>query len=230
MLFDGFRPGSVGIRFSSAGLGLAICRNLIEKMGSRCSWTRPWKRGRAFRSESSCRPRKFRCAESNARSVRAGPPPARGATSFAKWSPRTSRPTASAVRSPRAFRPSRTVSAHRPRQVDLPELRHPRRVRRALQSSLRRHESVHRRHEVRRGVQERHPLARLRVGRGALRERLLRAALRVRRAAGEEGEGVRRFAERGGDSREPRHGHDAGHAQPVSRSLPSRRISICCAA
>jgi signal transduction histidine kinase len=34
MLFDGFRPGSVGIRFSSAGLGLAICRNLLEKMGS----------------------------------------------------------------------------------------------------------------------------------------------------------------------------------------------------
>lgn len=35
MLFDGFRPASMGIRFSSAGLGLAICRNLIEKMGSR---------------------------------------------------------------------------------------------------------------------------------------------------------------------------------------------------
>jgi signal transduction histidine kinase len=34
MLFDGFRPGSVGIRFSSAGLGLAICRNLLQKMGS----------------------------------------------------------------------------------------------------------------------------------------------------------------------------------------------------
>ena len=34
MLFDGFRPGSVGIRFSSAGLGLAICRNLLEAMGS----------------------------------------------------------------------------------------------------------------------------------------------------------------------------------------------------
>jgi signal transduction histidine kinase len=34
MLFDGFRPGSVGIRFSSAGLGLAICRNLLEKLGS----------------------------------------------------------------------------------------------------------------------------------------------------------------------------------------------------
>src|SRR4029079_17030641 len=35
MLFDGFRPGSVGLRFSSAGLGLEICRNLIEKMDSR---------------------------------------------------------------------------------------------------------------------------------------------------------------------------------------------------
>lgn len=35
MLFDGFRPASMGMRFSSAGLGLAICRNLIEKMGSR---------------------------------------------------------------------------------------------------------------------------------------------------------------------------------------------------
>jgi signal transduction histidine kinase len=34
MLFDGFRPASLGIRFSSAGLGLAICRNLLEKMGS----------------------------------------------------------------------------------------------------------------------------------------------------------------------------------------------------
>ena len=34
MLFDGFRPGSVGIRFSSAGLGLAICRTVLEAMGS----------------------------------------------------------------------------------------------------------------------------------------------------------------------------------------------------
>jgi signal transduction histidine kinase len=34
MLFDGFRPGSLGIRFSSAGLGLAICRTLLEAMGS----------------------------------------------------------------------------------------------------------------------------------------------------------------------------------------------------
>jgi signal transduction histidine kinase len=34
MLYDGFRQGSVGMRFSSAGLGLAICRSLLEAMGS----------------------------------------------------------------------------------------------------------------------------------------------------------------------------------------------------
>ena len=34
MLFDGFRPAAAGMRFSSAGLGLAICRNLLEKMAS----------------------------------------------------------------------------------------------------------------------------------------------------------------------------------------------------
>ena len=34
MLYDGFRPGSIGLRFSSAGLGLAICRSLLEAMGT----------------------------------------------------------------------------------------------------------------------------------------------------------------------------------------------------
>ena len=34
MLFDGFRPAAVGMRFSSAGLGLAICRSLLGKMNS----------------------------------------------------------------------------------------------------------------------------------------------------------------------------------------------------
>ncbi len=34
MLYDGFRPGALGIRFSSAGLGLAICRTVLEAMGS----------------------------------------------------------------------------------------------------------------------------------------------------------------------------------------------------
>jgi signal transduction histidine kinase len=37
MLFDGFRPATVGMRFSSAGLGLAICRTLLEAMGSTLS-------------------------------------------------------------------------------------------------------------------------------------------------------------------------------------------------
>jgi signal transduction histidine kinase len=37
MLYDGFRPGPVGIRFSSAGLGLAICRTLLNAMGSTLS-------------------------------------------------------------------------------------------------------------------------------------------------------------------------------------------------
>ena len=35
MLFDGFRPSTSGIRFSNAGLGLAICQNLLEAMGTK---------------------------------------------------------------------------------------------------------------------------------------------------------------------------------------------------
>ena len=35
MLFDGFRPWAAGVRFSSAGLGLAICRNLLTAMNSK---------------------------------------------------------------------------------------------------------------------------------------------------------------------------------------------------
>jgi signal transduction histidine kinase len=34
MLFTEFRPGASGMRFSSAGLGLAICRSLLNKMGA----------------------------------------------------------------------------------------------------------------------------------------------------------------------------------------------------
>jgi len=34
MLYSGFRPASNGLRFSSAGLGLAICRSLLEAMSS----------------------------------------------------------------------------------------------------------------------------------------------------------------------------------------------------
>jgi signal transduction histidine kinase len=35
MLFDGFRPSASGMRFSNAGLGLAICQNFLQAMGSR---------------------------------------------------------------------------------------------------------------------------------------------------------------------------------------------------
>ncbi|MDQ6633388.1 MAG: HAMP domain-containing histidine kinase [Gemmatimonadota bacterium] len=34
MLFDGFRPSASGVRFSNAGLGLAICQNFLGAMGA----------------------------------------------------------------------------------------------------------------------------------------------------------------------------------------------------
>ena len=34
MLFDGFRPSASGMRFSNAGLGLAICQNFLRSMGT----------------------------------------------------------------------------------------------------------------------------------------------------------------------------------------------------
>ena len=34
MLFDGFRPSATGIRFSNAGLGLAICQDFLRSMGT----------------------------------------------------------------------------------------------------------------------------------------------------------------------------------------------------
>jgi signal transduction histidine kinase len=34
MLFDGFRPSASGMRFSNAGLGLAICQNFLAAMGT----------------------------------------------------------------------------------------------------------------------------------------------------------------------------------------------------
>lgn len=34
MLFDGFRPSATGMRFSNAGLGLAICQDFLRSMGT----------------------------------------------------------------------------------------------------------------------------------------------------------------------------------------------------
>ena len=48
MLFDGFRPTPVGVRFSSAGLGLAISRTLLEAMGSTLSVESSTERGTRF--------------------------------------------------------------------------------------------------------------------------------------------------------------------------------------
>ena len=56
MLFDGFRPGSIGIRFSSAGLGLAISRTLLEAMGSSLKVERRPRRDALLLPESAYRP------------------------------------------------------------------------------------------------------------------------------------------------------------------------------
>jgi signal transduction histidine kinase len=34
MLFEGFRPSASGMRFSNAGLGLAICQDFLSAMGT----------------------------------------------------------------------------------------------------------------------------------------------------------------------------------------------------
>jgi signal transduction histidine kinase len=51
MLFDGFRPGVVGLRFSSAGLGLAIVRTLLDAMDSTLKVTTALERGTRFSFE-----------------------------------------------------------------------------------------------------------------------------------------------------------------------------------
>ena len=79
------------------------------------------------------------------------------------------------------------LPSHRARQVDLPQLRRRQRVRRAVQPPLRRHQPDHRRHQATSRRPERRPVAGLRLGRGALRERLLREAVRDRGAAGRAG-------------------------------------------
>ena len=116
---------------------------------------------------------------------------------------------------PRAER----LPPHRPRQVDLPQLRHRPRVRRPLPPALRRHQpdegraGVHRRHRGRR------PLAGLRLGRAPLlRVGLLRAALRVgdRPHQGRQGLRGRPLGRR--DPRAPRHLHRARPRQPVARA------------
>lgn len=51
MLFDGFRPTETGIRFSNAGLGLAICQSFLASMGSSLQVDSAPERGTAFSFE-----------------------------------------------------------------------------------------------------------------------------------------------------------------------------------
>ena len=152
--------------------------------------------------------------------------------------PRLSNPlvprTSSAKSSPndlkeRPARPSRQhalsagaqrVSAHRPRQVDLPEFRRRRGIRRPLQPALRRHQPDEGRRRVRRLDSGGRALARVRLGRSdVLRVRLLRADVSLRGAADSRRQGVRRQPDGRRDPRVPRHADRAGPEQPAPRSF-----------
>ena len=94
------------------------------------------------------------------------------------------------------------LPAHRARQVDLPQLRH-RHASSAARCNLRFDDTNPFTEDIKYvdAIKRDMRVARLRVGRRVLRQRLLRAAVRHRRVAGREGQGVRRLAERGGDPR-----------------------------
>ncbi len=111
------------------------------------------------------------------------------------------------------------LSAYRPRQIDLPEFRRGRGIRRPLQSALRRHQSdqgvagIYRRHRARR------PLARLRLGPASLpRVRLFRAALRMGRASDPRRQGLCRRPDPGGDAAHARHVDRGRHREPLPRA------------
>jgi signal transduction histidine kinase len=48
MLFDSFRPGAAGTRFSNAGLGLAMCKSFLSAMGSTLELDSVMQRGTRF--------------------------------------------------------------------------------------------------------------------------------------------------------------------------------------
>jgi len=51
MLFDGFRPSASGVRFSNAGLGLAICQSFLASMGAELKVVSDGSTGTAFSFE-----------------------------------------------------------------------------------------------------------------------------------------------------------------------------------
>ena len=120
------------------------------------------------------------------------------------------------------------LPAHRPRQVDLPELRPAPRVRRQVQPALRRHQPDQGRAGVRRLDQGRRPLARLRLGRPLFYasdyfEQLYDWAVELIKKG--KAYVCDLTAER--DPRAPRHADRAGQEQPVSATAASRRTSTC---
>ena len=111
------------------------------------------------------------------------------------------------------------LSAHRPRQIDLSQLRPRARLRRRVPSALRRHEPGEGRAGIRRFDRRRGEMARLRLGPAPLlRVGLFRFHVRSRRAPDRGGPRLRRRTERGRDTRRPRHAHRTRHEQPVPRS------------
>ena len=55
MLFDGFRPSASGMRFSNAGLGLAICQDFLRSMGTTLEVESTPERGTRFSFEIELR-------------------------------------------------------------------------------------------------------------------------------------------------------------------------------
>ena len=144
------------------------------------------------------------------------------------------RPEDQQVQRPRAYALSaraQRLPAHRPCQVDLPELRHRRRVRRQVQSALRRHQPREGRAGVRRFDHGGRALAGLRLGRPAvLRLRLLRAAVRVGRGADQGGQGLRLRSDRR-RSRASIAARSPSRARKAPIAIaPSKRTSICSSA
>ena len=110
------------------------------------------------------------------------------------------------------------LSPHRPRQVDLPELRHRRRVRRPLPPPVRRHEPAQGGAGVPRRDPGRRALARLRLGRAPVpRLRLLRAAVRLGGPPHPQRRRLCRRPVRRRDPRLPRHADRAWSREPVAR-------------
>ena len=138
--------------------------------------------------------------------------PREGEGRLLRWSLRRPGPDPLSARAQR-------VPPHRSCQVDLPQLRDRRRVRRHVPPAFRRHEPRDRGRRLRRGDRRRRSLAGFRAGVDPLHVGLLRPARRLGRAADRGRVGVRRRPGRRRDLREPRRLPPARGRQPVARPV-----------